>query len=261
MNEILIPALCVGAVGLLFGILLAVASIVFRVEGDERIPQIAELLPGANCGGCGYAGCEALAKAIAEGKASASSCAVAGKEAVMKIGEIMGEEVVFEKKFAYVHCAGTCEKAPDKFLYEGVRDCRAAANLLGGPKSCTYGCMGLGSCVSVCPYGAISIKDGIACVDKSLCRACGLCVKTCPKGIISIMSEKSHYAVECRSQDAGKDMKEKCSVGCIGCGLCQKACEAGAITVENHVAKINPALCTGCGACAEKCPRHIISEV
>lgn len=257
MNDILFPALAVGAIGLLFGILLAIASKVFHVDVDERIPEISALLPGANCGGCGFAGCDALAKAIVEGTSPATACAVASSEAIASICEIMGTEAVAsEKKIARVRCAGTCEAAPDKYVYDGLSDCRAAALIAGGPKGCSYGCMGLGTCVNVCAFDALSIKDGIAYVDAEKCTGCGTCVAACPKHIITL--EVKGLIVNCNSLAHGRDMKGICSVGCIGCGICAKNCPAQAITVENNLARIDREKCTSCGLCVEKCPKHII---
>lgn len=261
MTEILVPALAVGGVGLLFGLLLAVASIIFRVDTDERIPEITECLPGANCGGCGYAGCSALATAIVEGTAPVSGCPVGGAEAAEKIGKIMGVSTEFIPKSAVVRCLGTCEKALNKYIYEGLDDCRAASQLSGGPKVCDYGCIGLGSCVKKCPYGALSLKDGIAVVDQDKCRACGICVAECPKGLISLQRKDAPFKVLCRSHDSGKNMRDICAAGCIGCGICAKICPVDAITVNGALAEINPEKCVGggCGACRDKCPRHIIS--
>ncbi len=259
MNEILYPALAVGAIGLLFGVLLAIASKIFHVDVDERIPKISELLPGANCGGCGYAGCDALASAICESGAKPTVCAVASEEAISGIYEIMGASAEkVEKKCALVACAGTCEKAPDKYIYEGLSDCRAAAAIGGGPKGCSYGCMGLGTCVSVCVFHALSIKDGVAVVDPEKCTGCGTCAAACPKGVISLVPQSAPFTVNCSSLAHGKDMKGICSVGCIGCGICAKNCPEDAITVENNLARVDYEKCTDCGICREKCPKKIL---
>lgn len=261
MNSILLPALAIGGIGLLFGVLLAIASVIFHVDTDERIPLIEECLPGANCGGCGYAGCSALAAAVAAGEAPADSCTVGGADVAKKVGEIMGVSTDFVKKVATVRCSGTCDKAPQKYLYEGLTDCRAAAALSGGPKACAYGCLGLGSCVKKCPYGALSLKDGVAVVDEEKCMACGVCVAECPKGLITVDPVDAPFQVLCKSHASVKDTRAVCSAGCIGCGICAKICPVDAITVNESLATINPEKCVGagCGACRDKCPRHIIA--
>ena len=261
MNTIFIPALAIGGIGLLFGILLAIASIVFRVDVDERVPLILECLPGANCGGCGFAGCDALAKAIAAGDAPVNACTVGGAAVAKEVGDIMGVSTEFVKKVATVRCVGSCESAPRKYEYDGLTDCRAAAALAGGPKACAYGCLGLGSCVKKCPYGALSLKDGVAVVDEAKCKACGLCVAECPKGLITVDPVDVPFQVLCKSHASVKETRAVCQAGCIGCGICAKVCPADAITVKESLAYINPEKCVGaeCGICRDKCPRHIIA--
>ena len=207
-----------------------------------------------------YAGCDALAKAIAAGEAPANACPVGGAPVAAKIGAIMGEEVGESVRMtAFVKCAGDCDKAKENYVYSGAMDC-TAMNVVpnGGSKACTYGCMGYGSCVKACPFDAIHIVNGIAVVDKGKCKACGKCVAVCPRHLIEIIPYKSNYTVNCSSNDKGKDVMSACSVGCIGCMLCTKQCEFGAITVENNIAHIDYSKCTGCGKCAEKCPKKII---
>lgn len=259
MDIIFIPALILGGLGLLFGALLALASIIFRVDSDERIEKIIDLLPGANCGGCGFAGCAAFAEAIVKGNASASGCKVVSEDNLIEIASVMGVECIAEeKKVAFVKCHGTCEFAPDKYEIFGVDDCKVAYTLSGGPKKCSYGCMGLGSCVSVCKFDAIKIVDGIACVDSSKCVGCGSCVAVCPKKLIDLIPAEQKKIVACSSKDKGAAMKDLCKVGCIGCGICAKNCPEEAITVENFLATVNNDKCTDCGVCAEKCPKKII---
>lgn len=260
MTGIIIAALVVGGTGLFIGLFLGFAGTKFAVEVDEREEAITGVLPGNNCGGCGYAGCSGLAAAIVKGEAEISGCPVGGAPVAAKIGEIMGLEAGESvRKTAFVKCAGTCDKAKQDYEYHGIHDC-VMVNMMqnGGPKACNYGCLGEGTCVAACPFDAIHIVDGVAVVDKEACKACGKCVAACPKHLIELVPYDQKHLVQCSSQDKGKDVMKACSVGCIGCRMCVKVCEHDAITVVNNVAHIDPEKCTNCGACAAKCPKKII---
>jgi electron transport complex protein RnfB len=213
MYNILSAVFALGAMGLVFGLILAFASNVFYVKEDERIPKILENLPGANCGGCGFAGCSALATAIAEGRSPANGCPTASEDAVKAIAEIMGVKAeVNVRKHAQVFCTGTNKLAALKYEYHGVSDCLAAMRLGGGSRTCSYGCIGLGTCAAKCPFGAISIIEGAAAVDEEKCTGCGVCVDRCQADAVTI--------------------KDHAQIGdCIGCGLCVSTCPAGAITM------------------------------
>ena len=260
ITGIIIAALIIGAVGLFCGLLLGFASKAFAVEVDEKEIAVRDLLPGNNCGGCGYAGCDAVAKAIAAGEAPPDACPVAGVEKAEEIGKILGVEVGGGvRNVAYVACDGTCEKTTNQYHYYGLQDCRKLALLPGrGEKACDYGCMGLGSCVSECPFEALSIQNGIAVVDREACKGCGKCVSICPNHLLSLVPYDSKYQVLCHSNEKGKNVKAVCQSGCIGCGICAKQCEFEAIEVVDNLARINSEKCTGCGKCAEKCPVKII---
>lgn len=260
MTAILVPALAIGAVGLVLGVLLAVAARAFHVEVDERIEKITGCLSGANCGGCGYAGCSAYAGAIVNDGAPIDKCTAGGQAAVDAIAAIMGVEATeVEPVRAVVMCSGTHQVAPDSYDYYGITDCLAASKLQGGGhKNCSYGCLGYGKCIDACSEGGISIVDGIATIDGNSCIGCGGCKNVCPKNIIELVPKKYKIYVKCKSCDKGPAMKNKCSVGCIGCKLCEKACPSGAITVTKFLASIDYSKCTQCGLCVEKCPRHII---
>ena len=183
ITGIIVAAVVVGCVGIILGFFLGIAGEKFKVETDPREDAILEVLPGNNCGGCGYAGCSGLAAAIAKGEAPVNQCPVGGEPVAAKVGEIMGVSAgASVKKVAFVKCAGTCEKAKQDYEYTGVEDCAAMAFVPnGGPKSCNYGCLGFGNCVKACPFDAIHVVDGIAKVDPKVCKACGKCVAACPK--------------------------------------------------------------------------------
>lgn len=252
----------VGITGLIIGIILGIAGKLLAVKEDLRVRGVRELLPGSNCGGCGFAGCDALAAAIVAGQAPISACAAAfsNHEQIASVIGQTAEKAI--RKIAVVHCAGTCDKTRLKYNYDGLSDCKKVSVVPGaGEKLCTKGCLGFGSCAKVCKENAISIVNGVAVVDGSLCIGCGACAKVCPNGLIEIIPETAKYFVQCSSTAPGKEVRAECDVGCIGCKICVKNCESQAITVENNLARINQELCTGCGKCAEKCPRHIISLV
>lgn len=246
-----------GCIALVMGIVLGVASKIFAVDKDERIDMIAECLPGANCGGCGYAGCGALAEAIVKGEAPVNACP--GCTKVKMIAEIMG--VVAEENIpmtAFVKCSGSICKVNYKYLFDGTKSCKDVTNMNLGDKMCEYACLGYGDCVEKCAFGAIVIKDALARIDSEKCAGCGQCVGVCPKNVIELMPKSTKYQVKCSSKDKGVVVKDACQVGCIGCKICEKNCPEQAITVTDNIAKIDIEKCSGCGICAEKCPKKII---
>lgn len=260
MQGIIIATLVLAIVGILVGIMLVFVGKKFYVEVDEREAQIRECLPGNNCGACGFAGCDALAAEIAAGNAEVNACPVGGAPVADKIGEIMGVSAeAMEKKVAFVRCKGSCEFTKNQGTYVGLEDCRSAQ--MNGIRftDCDYGCLGLGSCVKVCPENAITVKDGIAAVDPRKCVGCGLCAKTCPRNLIELVPESKLVRVRCSNRDKGPTVKKVCSAGCIGCMLCTRLCPTKAITVENNLAHIDYEACIQCGKCAEKCPAHVIN--
>ena len=206
MTGILVAAAIVGGVGLFIGVFLGVSQKQFAVEVDEREEAITGVLPGNNCGGCGYAGCSGLAAAIVKGEAPVNACPVGGAPVAAKVGAIMGQEAGETVHMtAFVKCAGTCEKAKENYKYTGTKDC-VMVNMMqnGGPKACTFGCLGEGSCVAACPFDAIHIQDGIAVVDKDACKACGKCVAACPRHLIELVPYDQKHLVQCSSLDKGK---------------------------------------------------------
>ncbi|MCR5520975.1 MAG: RnfABCDGE type electron transport complex subunit B [Lachnospiraceae bacterium] len=258
LTGVLTAAGVVGATGLIIGILLCIAAKKLAVKTDERVEKVRGCLPGSNCGGCGFTGCDACAEAIVSGAAPVNACTAGGDAAA--IAEVLGTEAVAtERKVAFVKCSGTCDKVTFKYEYRGISDCRKLALIPGhGEKECSYGCMGYGSCVSVCKFGAISIKDGVAFVDKEKCVGCGACAKVCPNRLIELRPYESWYGVACSSHEKGKAVKDKCLAGCIGCGICAKFCPIDAITVVDNIAHIDQSLCVGCGTCNEKCPQKVV---
>ncbi len=259
INQIIYPALILAVIGAAFGVLLSIASSVFAVEVDERVVKVRQALPGANCGACGYPGCDGLAQAIADGKAPVEACVIGGSEVAKEIASLLGTNALdVERIVANVQCQGSCGKAKDKYSYEGLQDCRLISDFQKGSKSCTYGCVGGGTCVSVCEYDAIHVVDGVAVVDKEKCVACKKCTAICPKGIISMVPYKAKTVVECFSKDSGKVVRTNCSIGCIACGLCEKNCPKDAIHVTDNLAKIDYDKCINCGICVSKCPTGAI---
>ena len=258
---IILAAVIVGGTGVLIGFFLGIAGEKLKVEIDPREEAITGVLPGNNCGGCGYAGCSGLAAAIVKGEAEVGGCPVGGAPIAEKVASIMGVEAGDSVKMvAFVKCAGSCEKAKKDYSYYGEEDCAMLAYVPnGGPKSCNYGCLGFGNCVKACPFDAIHVIDGIAVVDKEACKACGKCISACPKKLIEFVPYEAKHKVQCVSGNKGKDVMTACSAGCIGCKLCEKNCPSGAITVENNIAHIDYKKCTGCGICAQKCPKKIIT--
>lgn len=251
----------VGLTGLLIGILLVSADNKFYVEVSPVETAVRECLPGNNCGACGQAGCDAMAAAIAAGKAPVNGCPVGGAPVAEKIAEIMGVDSTpaADKKVAFVRCAGTCGVAVNNAKYFGIQTCEAAAVLPGkGDKACQFGCLGLGSCTKACQFDAIHIVDGVAKVDREKCVGCGKCADTCPQKLIEIVPDSAPLAVQCANREKGPVVKKQCAAGCIGCGICMKQCEHEAITVTGNVAHIDYSKCVGCGKCAEKCPAKII---
>lgn len=257
---VLYAVLVLGGLGLLSAIMLAIASKVFYVPVDQKIIDLRKALPGANCGACGFPGCDGMANAMASGVAPVNGCPVCNSEAIEKLSEIMGVvATIGEKKVAHVTCKGCENNATKKYDYSGYQDCKAAAAVAGGNKSCDKGCLGFGTCFEVCEFDAISIIDGLAVIDKEKCTSCGKCIDVCPRAIISLVPYKQDVIVECENRDFGKAVKDVCKVGCIGCKICEKNCPFDAIHVENNVAKIDYEKCTQCMICVEKCPTKAIS--
>lgn len=257
--EILIPIIILGLLGLVFGVGLAIASRKLAVHVDPRLERIHGLLPGANCGACGGAGCFGFAEGLLSGKFSIDACRVSSEEIKRKIAEVLGAS--FEKKIkkvAVMHCCGG-KKVKDKFVYEGLEDCIAANMVLGGQKQCVYGCLGFATCVKVCPFGAISMTgEGLPVVDKAKCKACNKCVAVCPKKLFNLVPVTHNVYVLCSSHDLGKDTRAVCPSGCIACKKCEQICPSDAIHVIDNLAVIDYNKCSSCGECVKVCPMKTI---
>ena len=269
MIEILSAIGILGGLGLLFGLVLAAASKVFYVEVDPRLEKLNECLPGANCGGCGYAGCGGYAEAVLNGEAPIGNCASGGSECAAAMAAIMGVKAVdVERKVALVRCSGARSYDKDgnqitgakvKGKYEGFKDCLAATKVGGrGHLVCKYGCLGFGSCVKACKYGAIKVKDGVAKVNPKKCVGCMSCANACPRGLIVAIPYDAQTTIPCASHAKGAVTVRSCSQGCVGCSMCKKICPNEAITIENNLAIIDYSKCDSCGLCATVCPKKLI---
>ena len=257
---IAIAIIVVTVIGILCAVMLSVASKVMAVEVDERVTKVRECLPGANCGGCGFAGCDGYAAALVEDPdMPLTLCAPGGAAAAQAIGDVLGKSAgEMVAKSAVVHCKGDCSVTGSKMDYHGIETCAAAKVLFGGTGKCTFGCLGLGDCAKVCTNEAICIENGIAHVDTRVCNGCGACANTCPNHVISVLPVSRPVVVTCSSKDKGVAVRKKCSAGCIGCGMCMRKCPSQAITVVNNLAVIDYEKCTGCGTCKEVCPAKCI---
>ncbi|HHY44345.1 MAG TPA: RnfABCDGE type electron transport complex subunit B [Firmicutes bacterium] len=251
-----------GLSGLVIGLLLAVAAQKFKVETDPKVTEIISVLPGANCGGCGFPGCAALAEAISEGKAPVNACVVGGKNVADLVAKIMGVAAGdVEPSVAVVYCQGNCDNAVIAAEYQGVEDCHAL-HALGGTKKCSYSCLGLGSCVKACVFDAIHMgEDGIPVVDREKCTGCGACAKACPRGIIELVPASKKVHILCRSYDKGPVTRKNCKVGCIACQACVRSCPQKTIFMDRGtLAKIDYTNCDNCGICVTKCPVKTIKS-
>lgn len=259
MNAILIAVISVAGIGLICGLGLAVASVVMAVPVDEKAKNIEEMLPGANCGACGYSGCSGYAKALADGGAEPNLCAPGGSEAAAKISDYLGLSAAnIVKKAAFVCCRGSLDNTDEDMIYRGINSCAAASKFYGGAFACSYACLAFGDCEKVCDYDAINICNGLAIINKDKCVACGRCVATCPKKLITMLEAKPQAVVKCSNCDKGAVANKVCKVSCIGCGKCMKACEFGAVKVKNSLATVDPNKCTACGKCIGVCPKACI---
>ncbi len=257
---ILLPVLIVVLIGFVCAGILTLASKVFFVPVDETFTLLREQLPGANCGGCGYAGCDDYANALVEDNSiPCNKCTAGGPDVVAALAEILGVTAeAAEKEVAVVMCNGTREAAKPLMEYTGLKTCAAAKRFFGGVNRCPYGCMGLGDCVAACEFDAISICDGVAVVNRDNCVACGACARACPNKLIRISPAKNLVVVQCHSTAKAADTRKSCSNGCVGCRKCSKVCKFNAIRIKDSLAFIEPEKCRNCGLCAKECPTGAI---
>ncbi len=252
-----------GLIGLLFGLGLATAAKVFYVETDPRVEAVNDLVPGANCGACGYPGCMKFSEAVVSGEAEPDACIPGGEEVANEIAALLGKEVSSSASpIATLFCIGDNYSSADSFIYDGVKDCNVAGDFYGGHKACSYGCLGLGNCVRVCPFEAIRMgSHGLPVIDKEKCTGCELCAKECPRDLIQMLppGDEGHLVL-CSSQDRGKTVSRACEVGCIACKACVKACQQEAIEMDGKLAVIDLEKCNDCGDCVEKCPPGTIYQ-
>ena len=263
MNNIIFATLIsVVLLGAFFGIGLALAARKFKVAVDPRVEGIENVLPGVNCGACGFTGCKKFAQAIALGQTEVDGCTVGGSETADKVAAIMGVDSNSEKtvrQIALVRCQGDRNRARNLSEYRGISSCAGAELVEGGSKGCAYGCLGLGDCVRACPFNAIEINSAdLPVVDERLCTGCKKCVAACPRRIISMIEDSSKAHVLCMSEAKGAEVRKVCEVGCISCKRCVKVCPADAIRIEKYLAIIDYDKCRNCGLCIKECPNDVI---
>jgi electron transport complex protein RnfB len=262
IEALIIATAAIAFIGLVFGIILAVAGKKLAVQEDPRVDTVYNILPHANCGACGFPSCIEFAKAVVKDPAHGNKCRVGGKVTAEQIGNILHVALeATEKLTVRLLCTGG-KKCKDKFEYRGVKTCKNAVLVSEGHKACVYGCVGFGDCVSVCEFGALHIgENDIPVVDHNKCTACGKCVSICPRKLFALapVSKKSYVA--CSSHYGAKEVVQKCSIGCISCGICEKSCPEKAIKIENNLASIKYENCKNKYVCVDKCPRKVILKI
>jgi len=259
--NILAPIAVLGVLGAIFGLWLGFVQRLFVVKKDPRAEHIFSLLPGSNCGACGYAGCFGLAEALSNSEVDTVTCPVAHEQEREKIAEILGIRIKAKEKTTATLICGGGAKCRNNFEYHGIEDCNAAILIMNGPKACLFGCVGMGSCVKSCPFGAIKMDDnGLPRINPEKCTSCGKCVKICPRGVITITPLEKQYHIQCNSRDKGPDTIKACKAGCIACGKCVNACPEHAIEIKDNLAYIDYAKCINCGKCKEVCPTKAIER-
>ena len=262
MGNIVIPVMLVVVVGIIASVLLVIASKVFFVKVDERVAEVRSALPGANCGACGFAGCDDYAAAVTEDESvPCTKCSVGGESAAEAISKILGRDAGgADRQVAFVRCNGDNGASKKTLEWQGLMSCAAAKTFYNGVSACSHGCIGFGDCVNVCEFDSIGVVNGVAKVNRDTCVACGKCIKECPQGLIALFPYKQDVHVVCQNTEKGGVTRKQCSNGCIGCGKCVKVCRKEAITVEDNLARIDPEKCINCGLCVTVCPTGAINS-
>lgn len=264
MNTAVMILIVMGIVGITFGFILAYANKKFAVEVNPLIHVVEDILPKGQCGACGFAGCQAYAEAVVLNPDVAPNLCVPGKEAVARaVAELTNKTIdKMESRIAHIKCGGTINKTTKVYNYEGIEDCVAANLLFGSFNGCKYGCIGFGTCVKNCPFGAMKMNsDGLPFVDVEKCTGCGKCETVCPKNVIQMLPIDSSVSVSCNSKDKGAVARKLCVAACIGCGICAKKCPHGSIKIENNLAVVDFHICSEkCNntECITKCPTGAI---
>jgi len=261
MNIVVTTAIFAAALAFVLGVLLCIFRKVFHVETDVLISVIRETLPGANCGACGFPGCDGFAAAVAARTAPPDKCTVSDAENTKKRAGLVGGSANVVPQIAIAACQGTKDCALLKGEYTGIKNCRGAKISAGGTKICAWGCMGFGDCAAVCKFGALSIgKDGLPVIDANLCKGCKACAAECPQGIIRILPKETAGSVPyCNNRSTIKaSVKKGCKAGCIKCEVCVKNCPQGALSMENGIPKTDYSKCVSCGTCVEKCRQGVM---
>jgi electron transport complex protein RnfB len=265
---ILITIICLGLLALISAVILFFVAQKFKVFEDPRIDEIQAVLPAANCGGCGFAGCRNFAEALVNAESfEGLNCPVGGADVMGLAAKMLGKEApVVDPLVAVLLCNGTPDSRPRTSVYDGASDCRISHNLYIGETDCSYGCMGHGDCVRACAFDAMYMDTltELPVISDEKCVACGACVKACPRKLIELRrkakKERKIY-VACSNCDKGGPAKRACSAACTACTKCFKVCEYGAITIENNLAYIDAGKCTFCRKCVTECPTAAIIEL
>jgi Na+-translocating ferredoxin:NAD+ oxidoreductase RNF subunit RnfB len=260
MNSSLFIAVgAVGALALVFGVILAVASKLFAVKVDPLVGEVRAALPGANCGACGYSGCDPYAEAVAAGECEINLCTVGGESCTNELARITGREAKTGiRMVARVNCGGTLNNRKKSHEYMGLDTCLDMSQMYNGDNACAYGCLGAGDCEKACPFNAIRMVEGVAFILEDECKSCEICVGVCPKNIIEMVPENAAVTIACSNTDKGAVAMKGCSVACIGCRKCVKECPVDAIEVNDFLAKIDYDKCINCGKCIKVCPTNAI---
>ncbi len=264
MDTIVWTVVLMAAVGLVGSVLLLIVSRKLAIGEDERLAYLTSILPGINCGSCGYAGCAQYAKAMLEGQPP-NACTAGGNRVAEELAAFLGvESTGVVQREAFVACKGSRDHIDPHLEFRGVPSCRVFSTLSFTSLSCPFGCLGFGDCADACPFDAIIVENGVARIDTAACTGCGTCADICPRNVISLVDQgtgPTASVVTCKNTMPGAKVRKVCSVGCIGCRKCAKACPTESITVENNLARIDPSTCIGCGTCVDTCPTGAISRL